>query len=158
MKKLIYAAAFILAFASSVSTAQATGALRDAKAPHLVHNAAYPNTARVPSATYHFGLHVAGYSLSQILIYLPDNISINQGIKIKDQSGKKIEATVSVTDRKAWIAFAQPVSPDQTLEIDMKGIMTSGSSHTWMFPVYGRMVGMTEDFLLGTARFQTYGR
>jgi len=158
MKKLIYATAFILAFASSVSTSRAHGVLSNAQAPHLVHTAAYSNNAHVPGATYHFGLHVVGYSLSQILIDLPKNISINQGIEVRDQSDQKIDTTVSISDRKALIVFAQPVSPDKTLEIDMKGIMTPGHSRVWLFPVYGRMVGMTEDFLLGTVRIQTYGR
>ncbi len=100
MKELIYAGALTLAFASSVPTAQAIGALRDAKVAHLVHSAAYPNNALVPSATYYFGLHVVGNALTQLLIDLPENISINQGLEIREQSGQKIDATVSVTDLK----------------------------------------------------------
>ena len=157
MKELIYVTALTLVFASSVPTAQATGALRDAKADHIVHSAAYPNNAPVPSATYHFALHVVGNALTQLLINLPENISINQGIEIRDQSGQKIDATVSVTDTKAIIVFAQPVSPDKTLEIDMKGIRTSTpQSHVWLFPVSGRSVGMTANIPLGLIRIQTY--
>lgn len=157
MKKLIYAAAFTLAIASSVP-ALAGGALRDAKAPHLVHSGAHPNNARVSSATHHFEVHVQGRDLSQLFVDVPEGIKVSDRIVVTNNSGKKIDATVSENDRRVTIAFSQPVPIGTTLSVSMKGVKTSFSlrGRTWLYPVSGRSVGMTADVPFGLARIQTY--
>ena len=156
MKKLIYAAAFTLVFASSVPAALAGGVLREARAPHLVHSGAHPNNAGLAS-THHFEVHVQGSDLSQLSFDVPEGIKVSDRIVVTDQSGKKIDANVSVNDRRVEIAFSQPVSNGTTLTISMKGVRTSGYlGRTWLYPVYSRSVGMTEDVRIGMARIQTY--
>jgi hypothetical protein len=175
MKTLIYAAALIMAIpfgiamprfahhasqtlhASSVP-ALAGGVLRDAKAPHLVHSDAHPNNARVPSATHHFEVHVQGRDLSQLSVDVPKGLKVSDRIVVTDQSGKKIDAAVSVNDRRVTIAFSQPVPTGTTLSVSMKGVRTQFPSRRriWLYPVYGRSVGMTADVRIGLARIQTY--
>lgn len=164
MKKLNCTAAFILAIpfgiaslhASSVPAALAGGVLRDAKAPHLVHSNAHPNNARITSATHHFEVHVQGSNLSQLFIDLPEGIKVKRGIEITDQSGRKIDATVSIKDRRATVAFAQPVSSGTTLSVSMKGVQTPLYSRIWLYPVYSRSISMNTDIRIGLARIQTY--
>ena len=158
MKRLLYAATLTLALTSLVSAARADESPREyQKATHLVHSGAHPNSVRTPNTTHHFKLYVEGNALSQLSIDLPEGISINRGIEVTDQAGKKVDETVSINDRKATIAFAQPVSPGTMLSIEMKGIKTSDYlGRTWFYPIYGKDVGMTVEIPLGTARIQTY--
>ena len=165
MKKLIYAAAFTLAMstasvlnASSVPAALARGVMRETRAPHLVHSNAHPDNPRLLSATHHFEVHVQGGDLSQLSVDVPEGIKVSDRIVITDQSDKKIDATVSVNDRRVTIAFSQPVPTGTTLSVSMKGVKTPFSlqRHIWLYPVYGRSVGMTADVRLGLARIQTY--
>lgn len=157
MKKLIYAATFTLVFASTVPAVLAGGILRDAKVPHVVHSNAHPNDARV-LATHHFEVHVQGSDLSQISINVPEGIKVNDEIAVADQSGKKIDAAVSVNDRKFTVAFAQPVPSGTTLSVSMKGVRIPFSlqESTLLYPITGKSVGMNAEGGIGTARIQTY--
>lgn len=158
MKKLLYTAAFSLAFVSSVPAALAGGVLGDAKAPHLVHSGAHPNDARVPSATHHFEVHVQGSELSQLFIDLPEDIKLKRGIEVTDQSGQKVDATVFVNRKGASVTFAQPVPSETTLTVSMKGVQTPapGYARSWRYPIYSRSVGTNEDVRIGLAQIQTY--
>ncbi|HBL11690.1 MAG TPA: hypothetical protein DD379_09820 [Cyanobacteria bacterium UBA11162] len=156
MKKLIYAATFTLVLASFAPAVQAAGSLPNAKVPHLVHSSAHPNDALVPNATHHFEVHVQGKGLSELSIDLPQGVSIRNGIEVTNQSGQKINAEVSINDKKATVVFAQPVEPDTTLSINMQGVKTPGYSYTWQYRVYGKLVGINQEISLGSARIQTY--
>lgn len=157
MKKLIYAAALTLLLTSTIPAAQATGVPGDVKASHIVHTGAHPFNARSPNATHHFELHVEGPSLSQLSIDVPEGIRIGREIEITDRAQKKVEATVSIQDRKAKITFAKPVPSGTTLSISMKGIRTSSYlGRTWLYRVSSQMVGLIGDIPLGTAQIRTY--
>lgn len=158
MKRLIYATTLTLAIVSLAPVAQAFGSLRDSNLPHLDNAGASPNDARILNATHYFKIHVQGKALSELLIDLPEGVSIPKKIEVKNQSGQKIEVKVSVNNRTATIAFAQPVSPETTLSINMRGVNTSGYSKTWLYQVYGKMVGLNSQIALGPAWVQTYGK
>ncbi len=157
MKKLIYAgAAFILTIASSISAAQATGRPGDAKFSHLVDSAAYPRSATFQGATHQFEVHVQGYPLSELSINLPEDIDINDGIEVKNQSGQKIPATVSIKDGNARVVFSQPVPPETTLKVAMQGVNTPGYGNTWQYMVFTKNVGLSGEIPIGMARILTY--
>lgn len=166
MKKLIPPVTFISAIPAGIASlyissvpALAGGILRDANAPHIVHSSAHPNGVRVPISTNHLEVHVQGKELSQLSIDIPEGVEVSDRILVTDQTGKKIDSNVSVKDRRATIIFAQPIPPETTLSISMKGVKTSFISRggrTFLYPVYGRSVGMTEDTLIGMGRVQTY--
>lgn len=158
MKRLIYATTLTLAIVSLAPVAQAFGSLRDSNFPHLGNGGASPNNARIPYATHYFEIHVQGKALSELSIDLPEGVSIPKKIEVKNQLGQKIDANVSINKRTATIAFAQPVSPETTLSINMRGINTSGYSKTWVYQVYGKMAGLTSQIALGPAWVQTYGK
>ncbi len=154
--KLIYAATFTLLIMSSIP-AIAGGALRDAKAPHLVHSGAHPNNARIRQATHHFDVHVQGSDLEQLFVDVPEGIKVSDRIVVTDQSEQKIDATVSVNDQRITIAFAQPVPTGTTLSVSMKDVKTQSlQGRIWLYPVYSRSVGINADVRIGMARIQTY--
>ncbi|MBD2568741.1 MULTISPECIES: DUF2808 domain-containing protein [Nostocaceae] len=155
MKKLIYAVAFTLVFASSVPTAWAKNP-NDAKFSHLGNSAAVPNDARIPNATHKFDVHVQGKALSELAIDLPEGVSIDQGIEVQNKLGQKIPTMVSMNNRKATIAFSESVAPGTTISIRMKGVNIPMYSETWQYPVYAKKVGFTEAIPLGLAQIQTY--
>lgn len=155
MKSTIYTTIFLLTLAS-FSSANATGAL-GFKVPHLSHSAANPSNARIPFANYHVGVHVSGYSLSQITVDLPQDLMVSQDIIVQTKTGKKIEATVSVADSKAQFIFAQPVAPETMLELIFNSVKTSTRfSHIWLLPVTGKSADTKIEIPLGTARIHTY--
>jgi hypothetical protein len=155
MKKLIYAAAFTLAITSLAQAGWADGSVPDAKVPHFTHSGAHPNNARLQGSTHHFEVHVQGKALSQLSIDLPEDVSISRGIEVTDQSGQEVAAEVSINDRKATVAFSQPVAPDTTLSVKMRGITTPGYPETWLYQVYAKLVDVNAEIPLGSARIQT---
>ena len=165
MKKLICATTFTLAIPIGIASlyafsvpAFAGGVLREANAPHIVHSSAHPNGTRVPNATHHFEVHVQGKELSQLSFEVPDGVEVSDRIMVNDQSGKKIDSTVSIKDKRATIAFSQPVPVETTLSILMKGTKVSflSQGRTFLYPVYGTSVGMTQEIRIGIAQIQTY--
>lgn len=159
MKKLIRAATFTLVFALPVvPAALAGGIVRDVKAPHIVHSGAHPNDARVLSATHHFEVHVQGSKLSQLFIYLPEDIKVRGGIQVTDESSRKVDATVSMNGKKATVTFTQPVSPETTLTVSLKGVQAPapGYARTLVYPVYSNSVGTASNIRLGLANIKTY--
>ena len=165
MKKLICATTFALAIPTGVASlfvssvpVLAGGILREANAPHIVHSSLHPNGTRVTNATQHFEVHVQGKELSQLSIEIPDGIDVSDRIIVSEKSGKNIDSNIAIKDKKATIAFSQPVPVETTLSILMKGFNTSilSQRRTLLYPVSARSVGMTEDIRIGTARIQTY--
>jgi len=155
MKKLICTTVFSLAFISSISAVQATGVRNDMKVPHIVSSAANPNNSRFLPATYYFNLHVAGRALEQLSINAPAGVGLNERIEVKDQSGKKLNTTVSLNGQRATIAFAQPVVPDTLLKVTMNQVNAPSNSHIWIFPLSSKLVGLASDIPLGSVRVQT---
>ena len=158
MKKLIYAAGFILAVIALVPSVQAAGSRHDFKAPHIMGGSAIPNNSRFQGGTHRFQVHVQGPAVSELEINLPEDVSIRRGIEIKNQAGQKIPATVSVNNRQATVVFSQPVPPETTLSIEMQGVNTPGYSGIWLYQVSGKMAGLNSEIPLGTVRIQTSGR
>lgn len=156
MKRLITATTLTLAIVSLAPIAQAFGSLRDANLPHLGNGGASPNNARAISATHHFEVHIQGKALSELSIDLPEGVSIPKEIEVKNQSGEKINAKVSVNNRIVTIAFAQAVPLETTLLINLRGVKTPGYSKTWIYQVYGKMIGLTSEIALGPAWVRTY--
>ncbi len=155
MKTLIYAAAFTLIVSSTVPTFARS--INDAKVTHLGNSAAIPNYAQIPDATHKFNVYVQGEAISELIIDLPEDVKINQGIEVKSKSGKKISATVAINARKATVAFSEPIAAGSSILVMMNGIKTPGDQKTWHYPVSIKKVGMKEEIPLGLARVQTYG-
>ena len=157
MKKIIYMAVSILAIASSIPAAQATGSPRALRVTHIIHSGAHPDNARFPNPTHHFEIQVQGSALSALSIDIPEGIKIRNGIEVTNQSHNRIDAQVSINNKKATVIFSQPVPVETILSINMNGVQTTTyNGFTWLYPVYGTIPGMNQEIPLGTVRIQTY--
>ncbi len=54
------------------------------------------------------------------------------------------------------MVFAQPVAPDTTISIDIRGVDTPGNTRNWMSAISGKMVGINAAIPLGIVLIQTY--
>jgi hypothetical protein len=106
------------------------------------------NYAQVTDATHKFDVYVQGKAISDLMIDLPEDIKINQGIEVKNKSGQKIPSTVSINDRKVTIAFSEVINPGTSLSITMRGVRTPGYEETWHYPVSVKKVGIKEEIPL----------
>jgi hypothetical protein len=156
MKSIICTTAIFVALASSQATAYATGTF-GVKVPHLINSSANPSNSRVPFADYYVGIHVSGYSLSQITVDLPQDFKLSKDITVRNKAGKKIEAAVSIEGGKAKFVFAQPIGPETMLKLVFKSVRTSTLvSQVWLLPVSGQRADTKTELPLGTARIHTY--
>lgn len=159
MKPIVYTIILFLALAATAATAvtaHATGSL-DTKVPHLSYSAANPSNSRVPWATYYVGVHVTGYSVSELIVDLPQDFTLSKDIFVRNKAGKKIEANVSIAGNKATFAFAQPVAPEAMLKLVFNSVRTSESmGKIWLLPVSGKRADTSTVIPLGTARIHTY--
>ena len=156
MKLLIYTAAFTLLSAFWIPSAQGLG-VSNPSTSHLIHSAAIPNNSRVPIATYQVTLQVMGAPLTQLTIDLPKGVNVTQGVEMTNQTGQNVEATVSMSGSRMVIAFAQPIAPDTTLQVNLNGVRTSDLlGRTWFLPITGKSVGETSDIPYGVALIQTH--
>lgn len=157
MKPIIYATTLFLALAVTAATAHATGSSQGVNVPHLIHSAVNPSNSRIPLADYHVGVHVSGYSVSELIVDLPKDFTLTQNIVVKNKAGQPIEAKVSVAGNKATFAFAQPVAPETMLEVFFKSVRTSTPvSQVWLLPVSGKRADTSTVVPLGTAQIHTY--
>lgn len=160
MRRFMYAIVSTLLVTSIIPSASAKLPPSSAEADSIIHSAAYPNRVKVTSATYHVGLKVGSSGLSEIRFNIPENApaKIQFGrVKVADARGQLIATESSGDGNNLMIRFTQPVAVGTTLEIDLEGVRTSDLlGRTWLFPMYGRRGGATQDFPLGTARIQTY--
>lgn len=157
MKPIIYTTGLFLVLVATTATAHATGSLQGPNVPHLSYSAANPSNSRVPWATYHVGVHVAGYSVSELIVDLPQDFTLSKDIFVRNKAGKKIEANVSVAGNKATFAFAQPVAPETMLKLVFNSVRTSESmGKIWLLPVYGKRTNTSTVIPLGTAQIHTY--
>ncbi len=146
MKKFIYLST-ILALAS-VLFAPMTRASD-------VHSGAHPNNARIQNATHHFEYSVRDNALSELIVQLPDKISI-KGIDVTNSLGEPLDARVSINDTMATIVFSEPVPPHTTISVSLRGVRTPGHAKIWQYHLFGKLIGIDQAIPLGFARIQTY--
>jgi Protein of unknown function (DUF2808) len=156
MKPFFFTTVVVLTLLASVGSAYAAGT-PNAKVPHLSRSVANPRNARVPFAAYYVGIHVAGYALSELTINLPEEWTVSKNIAVTDKEGQKVDATISIEERKAKFVFAQPVPPETVLEVSFKSVNTSTLiGKTWLLPISTKRADTAIEIPLGTAQINTY--
>ncbi len=150
MKKLIYTAALILASVAFVPAAKADGRFSQAGVNHLNSAVANTTNAHVLSTTYRFEVHVLRPSLSDLSIDLPNQISASR-VEVYDQTGRKLDTTTSIVDKKVAIAFSQPVTSGTVLNVKLLNVSSRwGQGAIWLFP------SSSEGRPIEIARIHTY--
>lgn len=150
MKRLIHSAALLLATMTFAPAAKADGGLFQTGVNHL--NNAYPSTnnAHSLSPTYKFEVHVLRPSLSDLSIDLPYNISAG-GVEVFDQTGRKLDTTTSIVDKKVAIAFSQPVTSGTILNVKLLNVSSRWrQGGVFLFPI------SSEGRPIEIARIHTY--
>jgi hypothetical protein len=130
---------------------------KDTKCAHISNATAIPNAVFF-GAIHKFEIYVQSQAISELVIKLPVGVTFSKGIEVRNKLGQKITAKVFINDRNAKITFCQPVPPQTSLEISMKDFDTILYSRTWMYRLYGKMVGMPTEIPLGSVWVQTDGR
>lgn len=95
---------------------------------------------------------VFGMSLQDLMISLPSQMQHFQGVKVTDQMGKEIPANIAMNERSITITFAQPVTPNSNLKVELTGVrMVPGTETTLLYGVTGQRVGLRGEIPIGTA-------
>jgi len=158
MKNLLSAVAFTLILSASTipTTTYAKGIGIEAKVIHIDSSNAIPQNASARSATFKIDIHVEGKSLSSLAIAIPEEVYVGS-VEVVDGSGKTIETTATIKDKKIAIAFANPVAPEVNLQVRLNNVSNRWHrSNTWMFPMSAQVSGITGDIPLGLALIHTY--
>lgn len=152
MKQFSTIAASVLTFTFFMPAA----ATFEANVPHIVGGVGNPNNMPFQPANYSIKLHVTGRSLLQLSIEQPNGVRLSDRIEIIDQSGKKLDAAILLSEQRALITFAQPVRLGTTLTVDMQQMKTLDNEIIWHFPVIANLEGISGDIPIGVVRVQPY--
>lgn len=154
MKTLIYAAA-VLAIAAPISADYASA--RTEPTPHIDGSVQFPTT-RARNVRHTIRLHIPQGSspVSQLIIDVPTGLRVRKNITVTDNSGRKINANVSINGNKVIMDFTEPVTPDSQLEIDLNDVRITGVSNAWLYPISAKIVGNNLHIPIGIAQIRVY--
>lgn len=157
-KTLIYAAIFTLTMAVSVPGTYANPTLQSDKSPHVIGFMEFPQGirhARILRHTLKIEVPQQSKAVSQLIIQAPSNIILRDSIDISDQSGKKVDAKVSINGQKATLVFAGQVEPGTTLTIDMNKVKkTAPTNGDKMYKVSAVLAGINAELPVGVAQLR----
>ena len=161
MKMLVFGALYAAAMmVATIPTVQAQTARSSASTSQIVMADADPIDTQATesgSATHFIDVKVEGNPISQLTIGFPNGLKVARGIKVAGRSKQPVNATVSMNGSSSTINFAQPVQPNTTLKIALRGVTAqSNEDDIWFYPISVRYIGETENIPIGTARIQTY--
>ena len=108
-----------------------------------------------------FRLHIPKNSkaVTQLLIKVPDNVTISnsiQDIDVVDEKGQKINTNVSVNGKTILLAFTEPVAPNTKLKIDLNKIKKQNIGNGSSYRFSAREVGIDAEISIGVAWFRLY--
>lgn len=156
-KTLICAVAFSIVAAASIPAAYASPRMDGERFPHIDTSMQFPQ-GKMRNFRHTLRLYIPKESsaLSQLIIDVPVGLALSNDITVADQSGRKIDANVSVNDNKVIVAFPQTVAPETQLNIHMNRVRRLGVSNAWLYHVAAKLVGNEADIPLGVAQFRVY--
>jgi Protein of unknown function (DUF2808) len=159
-RSLIYAIVLTLNSTAIIAPSYANAGTDDGRVPHIDGNSQFPPT-RWGIFRHTFRLHVPQNSkaVTQILVKVPDNITISnniQDIDVVDEKGHKINTNVSVNGKTILLAFAEPVAPNTKLEIDLNKIKRRNLGNGSVYSFSAREVGIDAEIPIGVASFRLY--
>ena len=151
MKSLIYHSLSALLFATA---SVATPIMIPAAQAQMVFKFSAPviTDSGVLGTSHFIKIAVLGMSLQDLMISLPSQMQPFQSVKVTDQTGKEVPANIAMNERNITITFAQPVTPDTKLKVELTGVrMIPGSETTLLYGVTGQRVGLRGEIPIGTA-------
>lgn len=159
MKKILSTITIASLILYSPRIVLASEEISNEKATHLSDSAEISSVTTSQGTTHRFKVHVRENPLSEVTIDLPEKVETLEEIEVIDTNGQQLATEVNIDNGIATLAFSQPVPVDTIVSIKMHGVKDSGvSNRNWLYRVYGKEVGLTEDIPLGTAEIRTHRR
>ncbi|MEH2197119.1 DUF2808 domain-containing protein [Nostoc sp.] len=157
LKKFIFTTAVSLTLTASLSATYASQIPDTKSFPRILSTVQFPQT-KWGIMRHSFKLQIPQNSnaITQINIEVPPGLSVKNDFSIYDQSGRKIQANITVNGSKIAIAFAQVVAPANILNIDMNKVKRRGTSNAWLYRVSAKFVGSDAEIPVGVAQFRIY--
>ncbi len=157
MRRLIHAALLTLAITFFHSSAYGYTNTKNEGFPYIEGAAQFPQTkARMVKDYLKLQVPENSKPLSQLTIAIPYGLTIKNDITLSDQSGKIIDANVTVNDKSIIFSFPQYVSPGTELNINLNRVLISGTSNGWIYPVSVRLTGLNADIPVGVFRLRLF--
>jgi hypothetical protein len=158
-KTLIYSAA-LLATTFLIFPKYANAKNNNGSVTHLDGNTQFPHS-RWRIVRYTFELHVPQNSMavSQLIINVPDNVSVSNDINnidVVDEKKHKINTNVSVNGKTILLAFPEAVPPNTKFYIDLKNVKRPTISSNSIYRLSVKIVGSDAEIPIGVAQFHTY--
>jgi hypothetical protein len=159
-RSLIYAVVLILSSTTIIAPSYASAGTDNGRVPHIDGNAQFPPT-RWGIFRHTFHLHVPRNSkaLSQILIKVPDNVTVNSDVRnidVVDENEHKIRYNVSVNGKTILLDFPEPVVANTKFEIDFNKIKRQNFGNGSVYSFWAKEVGIDAEIPIGIAWFRFY--
>lgn len=102
---------------------------------------------------------VTGMALEDLMINLPQQMEAFDTVRVLDQSGKEVPATIQRSKERVGIVFKQPVSPENTLEVRFAGVQARNPlGQILLYRVTGKQAGIQGEIPIGTAQVVVRGQ
>lgn len=162
-KSLIYAVVLTLSSTTIIAPSSAIARTDDGRVPHIDGNTQFPSTRWGIGGTFRhtFRLHVPKNSkaVTQLLIKVPDNVTISSDIKnidVVDENEHKINTNISVNGKTILLAFNEQVAPNTKFDIDLNKIKRRNLGKGSVYSFLAREVGIDAEIPIGVAWFRLY--
>ena len=156
-RTLIYAAAFTLATATSISAGYASAKPDDGRVPNVDNNVQFPPT-RWRLVKHTFKLHIPQNhnALSQLIIDTPSTVAVSNNIDVLDDNGQKLNINVSVNGRRIIIVFPEAVISNTKILIELNKVKQPILAPASVYSLSAKVVGSDVEIPVGVTRFPTF--
>ncbi|MEW6497814.1 MAG: hypothetical protein AB1589_35735 [Cyanobacteriota bacterium] len=157
MRTLIYSSAVAVALAFAVPISADYASAHTGFSPHIDGAVQFPPTRwRIVRHTIRLHLPQGSSPLSQLIIDVPEGLTVSNNITINDNLGRKVIANFSVTDNKIIVNFSQPIASESELKLNLNNVKRRGISNAWIYQFSAKFVGVNVAIPIGTARIRVY--
>jgi hypothetical protein len=110
-------------------------------------------------SNYFIRIAVVGMSVKDLMISLPPNMENYSNLQVVDQSGRSIPAKITTNKSRIAVAFDQPVTPGNYLQVVFSNVQMRGQwGEVLFYGVTAERTGVQGEIPIGTARIQTPSR
>lgn len=125
---------------------------------HLDAHHNFPPT-RADRVRHTFEVHVPKNSkpLTQVIIQVPEVVKWSrkaEDVVVTDGTGKKINPNVTIENKNIVLTFAETVTPNTNLEIDIENVRRVTQGNGPVYRLLAKFEGNETPMHIGTARFR----
>lgn len=98
---------------------------------------------------------VLGMALEDLTVSIPRQMAKFSKIRLQDDTGEAIPATIESSESAVKVTFDQPVQPGRTIALNLSGVsLHQEAGRILLYGVMGRRQGLRSSIPIGTARIQ----